>query len=186
MAQFKFNLHAVLRQRERIEEQRRRELAEVQARYLAMEAQLRAMDDEVRAVTDDLRQNRLIGRVDLNFLSAHRRFTMAMQKRALVLAEQMAPVKQAVVAARAALVEAAKQRKIMEKLREKRLADWQTEQSRLDLAASDEIAQQIGVRLIRAAVAAGDAETATAEEVGETVAASNSPASADSAWKDTP
>jgi flagellar FliJ protein len=178
MAVFKFNLQGVLRQRELVEDVRQRELAAVQARYATMEAQLKAMDEEVRAASDDLRQNRLIGRVDLNFLAAHRRFTLAMQRRALELATQMAPVKQAVDAARAALVEAAKQRKIMEKLREKRQADWSADQARRETAATDEIAQQLGVRLIRAAVAAGEAE--------QVIAASESLRSADSAWQDTP
>lgn len=153
MAQFYFNLHAVLRQRELVEDQRQRELAAVQSKYAAMESQLRAMDEELRAVTEDLRQNRLIGRVNLEFLAAHRRFTLSMQRKALTLAEQMAPVKAAVDAARAALVEAAKQRKIMEKLREKREAAWKVEEARKELAATDEIAQQIGVRLVRERVA---------------------------------
>lgn len=155
MSRFHFNLQGVLRQRKLVEEQRQRAFAEVQARYASLEADLNAMDDQVRAATDDLRQNHLIGRVDVNYLAAHRRFTLAMGRKALDHAGRMAEVKKAVDAARAALVEAAKGRKILEKLREKRLADWAADQARRETAASDEVAQQIGVRLARATVADG-------------------------------
>jgi len=151
MARFKFNLDGVLRQRKLVEDQRRRAFGEVQRRYAAMEAELRAMDDEVKRATDDLRDNHLVGRISVDYLAAHRRFTMAMQRKALAHAERMSPVRSELEAARAALVEAAKQRRIMEKLREKREADWKANEARKDAAAMDEIGQQIGTRLARAA-----------------------------------
>jgi flagellar FliJ protein len=151
MPRFLFNLQGVLRQRKLVEDQRQREFAEVQRAYVAMETELKAMGDEVRAATEDLRQNHLIGRISVDYLAAHRRFTLAMQRKALEHATNMAEVKKKLDAARAALVEAAKQRKILDKLKERRQADWQADQNRRESAATDEIAQQIGVRLVRAA-----------------------------------
>jgi flagellar protein FliJ len=156
MPRFTFNLQGVLRQRKLVEEQRQRELAEVQRAYLAMESELKAMDDEVRATAEDLRQNHLIGRISVEYLAAHRRFTLAMQRKALEHAARMAEVKKKVDAARAALVEAAKQRKILDKLRERRESEWQDDQDRHEQAAADEVGQQIGLRLVRAQ-AAGNA-----------------------------
>ena len=149
MARFVFKLQAVLRQRELIEDTRQREFAVVQAKYAELEAQLRAMDEEMKSATEDLRRNHLIGPIDLAYLTAHRRFTLAMQKRALAHAERMAVAKQAVDAARAKLVEAARDRKAMEKLRETRLAAWTADQNRKEQAATDEISNQLGVKLIR-------------------------------------
>ncbi|MDB5295701.1 MAG: hypothetical protein JWO31_1684 [Phycisphaerales bacterium] len=151
MATFRFNLQAVLRQRERVEQERQRDFAVVQREYAALEAELRAMDDAVKAATSDLKDNHLVGRINVEYLAAHRRFTLAMQRKAVEHAERMSAVRQRLDVARTALVEAAKHRKGMETLREHRLDDWRAEENRLEAAATDEVAQQIGVRLVRAA-----------------------------------
>ena len=152
MPRFLFNLQGVLRQRKLVEDQRQRDLAEVQRVYFAMEVELKAMGDQVRAASEDLRQNHLIGRISVDYLAAHRRFTLAMQRKALDHAAKMAEVKKRVDAARSALVEAAKQRKILDKLKERRQADWQADQNRRESTTTDEVAQQIGVRLVRSAM----------------------------------
>jgi flagellar protein FliJ len=151
MASFTFQLDPVLQQRKLVEEQRQRELAAMQAEYAELEARLRALDQEVRTSEADLRSNRLTGRLDLSFLAAHRRFTIAMQRRAVALAQQMAAVRKRVDDARAALAEAAKQRKILEKLREKRKTQWSEEINRKELAALDEISARIGYRTVTGA-----------------------------------
>ena len=156
MAQFKFNLKGVLRQKELAEEQRQRTFAEAQRVYADLEAQLRAMDEEVRAAGDNLRQNHLIGKISVEYLAAHRRYGMAMQRKALAHAEKMAEAKKVVDAARAALVEAAMQRKTLEKLKEKRKAIWSEDQARREQAATDEGAQQVGVKLVRSQAAPED------------------------------
>lgn len=151
MAQFKFNLQTVLRQRELIEQERQRALAHVQRVYNDMEAELRRMDEVARGATQDLRDNHLIGSISVEYLAAHRRFSLGMQRKAVAHAARMAEVKKQVDAARAALIEAAKDRKAMEKLRDRRLEDWTEDQNRREAAATDEVAQQIGVRMIRSA-----------------------------------
>src|SRR5436190_2606077 len=112
MARFVFQLESVLRQRKLVEDQRQRELAVVQGEYAALEGQLRAMDQEVQSTTAGVRANHLTGRLDLQLLAAHRRYTLAMQRRAIGLAQQMAAVQSRLEAARRAVAEAAKQRKI--------------------------------------------------------------------------
>src|SRR4051794_11749263 len=81
MATFHFPLDGVLRQRKLAEDQRQRDLAAVQAEMAALEAQLRAMDQEVQGTTADVRDNHLTGRLDLTYLAAHRRYTLAMQRK---------------------------------------------------------------------------------------------------------
>ena len=149
MAQFVFQLEAVVRQRKLIEEQRQRELAAVQAEMAALESQLRALDQEAQAATADVRENRLTGRLDLGFLAAHRRYTLAMQRKALGLAQQMASVQRRVDEARAALAEAAKKRKILEKLRERRYAQWAEDLNRKEMAQLDEVATRIGYQNLK-------------------------------------
>ena len=154
MAQFKFNLQTVLRQRELIEQERQRALANVQRVYNDMEAELRRMDEAARATTQDLRDNHLVGPISVEYLAAHRRFSLAMQRKAMAHAARMSDVRKQVDVARAALIEAAMDRKAMEKLRERRLEDWTDDQNRREATANDEVAQQIGLRMARST--AGD------------------------------
>jgi flagellar protein FliJ len=144
MAKFDFKLDGVLRHRENIEHQRKRELAVVQGQMTALENQLRTLDLSVRASVEDLRKNRLIGKIDLPFLTAHRRFSLAMQRKAMGIAEKMAAIQVHVERAKKNLAEASKQRKILEKLREKLYARWREEIERRDVAEMDEIAMRIG------------------------------------------
>jgi flagellar FliJ protein len=144
MAKFVFQLDGVLRHRENIEHQRKRELAVVQGQMTALDNQLRSLDSSVRASEDDLRNNRLVGKLDLPFLAAHRRYAFAMQRKAMGIAEKMAALQVHVERAKRNLAEASKQRKILEKLREKLYARWREAIERRDVAEMDEIAMQIG------------------------------------------
>ena len=156
MPTFVFQLDGVLRQRKLVEEQKQRDLAAVQAELTPLEAQLRLMDREMQSATGDVRANRLTGRLDLAFLAAHRRYTLAMQRKAVTLAQQMAAVQARVEAARKALVDAARQRKVIEKLREKRHAEWAAGVARREAIDADEVAMQISSRNAAAAVEAGE------------------------------
>ena len=144
MAKFVFKLDGVLKHRTNIEHQRKRELAVVQAQMTALDGELRALDSSVRASVEDLRTNRLVGKIDLSFLAAHRRYSIAMQRKAMGIAEKMAAIQVHVDRARRNLSEASKQRKILEKLRERLLARWTEAVERRDVAEMDEIAMQLG------------------------------------------
>ena len=145
MAKFVFQLEAVLRHRKMLEEQRMRELGVAQAEMAKLEAELRGMDEATKGVSQDLRDNRLTGTLDMAFLAAHRRYVLAMQRKALALAQRMAAQQQVVDAARARLAEAAKQRKIIEKLRERQHGRWKSEQSRKELEQLAEVNMQLAL-----------------------------------------
>ena len=147
MAQFTFKLDAVLRHRKRVEEERQRDLAQVTARLVTLEAELRAMDSTVQQTLADLREKHLVGRLDMHFIAAHRRFMLATQRKAAGLIERVAAVQREVDAARGALAEAAKQRKVIDKLRERQLERWKFDQDRKELAQQDEINVRMGYEL---------------------------------------
>ncbi|HEX4054037.1 MAG TPA: flagellar export protein FliJ [Tepidisphaeraceae bacterium] len=165
MPKFVFQLDGVLRQRTHVEQQRKRELATVQTQMAVLDAELRALDGSVRAAEEDLRQNRLVGRIDLAFLAAHRRYAFAMQRKAMGIAQKMSGVQIQLDKAQRNLAEAAKQKKILGKLRERRFARWREEVERRDLLEMDEIAMRLGHHQI------GDAELGDAElgdaEIGD-------------------
>src|SRR5688572_14532526 len=134
MPQFVFQFDAVLRHRKTLEEQRQRELALAQGDMAKLEAELREIDQSTRGVSTDVRDNRLTGTLDMSYLAAHRRFVLAMQRKALAVAQRMAAQQQVVDAARRALTEAAKQRKIMEKLKERQRERWKSAEAQKQLA----------------------------------------------------
>ena len=144
MAQFVFQLDGVLRHRTNVEHQCQRELAVIQGRMSALDAELRALDASVRASETDLRTNRLVGRLDLAFLAAHRRFAVAMQRKATEIAQKMSAVQVQLDRAKRNLAEAAKKRKIIEKLRERQYARWREQLERRDVAEMDDIGMQLG------------------------------------------
>src|ERR1700683_1476898 len=143
MAVFAFKLEGVLRHRTNVEEHRRRELAVIQAQMTELETELAGLDAAMRASEIDLRQNRLVGKLDLAFLAAQRRYALAMQRKAMAVAQKMAGIQKKLDLARANLAEAAKQRKIIEKLRDRHLARWKQEQAHHELLELDDVSMRL-------------------------------------------
>ena len=146
MAKFDFKLEGVLRHRKNVEHERQRELAVAQGQLQQLEDQLRELDREVQAASGELRENRLVGRLDLNYLAAHRRFVGAMQKKGMGLVQRMSIIRKQVEEARKLLAQAAIQRKAVEKLREKQRQRWQEDQNRRQAEEMDEIGMQLTAR----------------------------------------
>jgi flagellar FliJ protein len=142
MAKFVFKLEALLRQRKRDEQQCQRRLAEHAAIVNAAEEAVRRINESVQAGHDDVRRH-LMGKLDMSFLTAHRRFMGAMQRQVMDLVQKVVVAKKQLEEARIKLAEAARRRKAIEKLREKQLERWQLDQARRETALSDEIGSQI-------------------------------------------
>ena len=143
MAKFIFKLEGVLRQRKHVEQDKQRQLATRQVQLVELQNILRQMQQSVEATNDDVRKNRLIGRLDMEFIAAHRRFLTGIQRQAMGVAQKIALAQRAVDAARSELAEAAKQRKAIEKLKEKQLERWRADLSRRESAELDEIGMQL-------------------------------------------
>jgi len=143
MARFIFKLEAVLRQRKQIEQQKMRDLAIRQQAVVALQEDLQKLNGQAQTAMTDLRDNRLIGSINLSFLSAHRRFIMAMGRQAMGIAHKIAQGQKLVDEARLILAEAAKNRKAIEKLREKQQEIWQREQTYKESMELDEIGMKL-------------------------------------------
>ncbi|HEV8377223.1 MAG TPA: flagellar export protein FliJ [Tepidisphaeraceae bacterium] len=146
MPRFKFQLEGVLEHRKNLEEEKQRALAAILAEMQRLKNELADLDQTARTAISDLRQNRLTGHLDLTFLAAHRRFTGSIQRKAIAIAQKMALVLRQIDEARAALAEAAKQRKVIEKLRERQLERWQSQQHRQEMEELDDIGMQLAFR----------------------------------------
>lgn len=151
MAKFVFQFDAVLRQRALAEQERQRDLAAAQAEMVRLQGELRELNDSMRASAADLKDNRLTGPIDVAFLAAHRRYSVAMQRQGMQLVQDMARQQRKVEDAQRGLAEAAKERKVMEKLREKQHERWREEQARKEMAELDEVGMQLAQRQAAAA-----------------------------------
>ena len=147
MPLFTFQLQPLLAHRQRVEDDARRQMTAVNDELLSAQADLRQVEQTVQLALTDLRENRLVGRIDLPFLSAHRRFMTAMQRQGSDRARRVATAQAKVDAARQQLAEAAKQRKAIETLRDQQHERWRQEQGRREAAAGDEVAMQMAVQL---------------------------------------
>src|SRR5688572_17014012 len=139
MPRFTFKLEGVLEQRKHAELQRQRDVATAQQALLKLQAGLDALAAVSRRSAADLRS----GRLSAAALAAHQRFVLSMRHKATTLKERQADAKRELSNAQVALTEAAKQRKVMEKLREREQAKWAESQRRRDAADADEVARQI-------------------------------------------
>ena len=146
MAQFKFQLEGVLEHRERIEKERQRELAVSLTEMSRLDGELVGLNREIQQSTADVREHHLVGRLDMNYLAAHRRYMIGMQRRVLAAAQKIAAQQQLVDNARRALAEASKQKKMLEKLREKQHRRWNETQARQEAGALDELTTQLSFR----------------------------------------
>jgi len=148
MPKFVFPLEALLRQRQSAERERQRELAVCQAEMVRLQQELKKLNDELQGSAADMKSNHLTGPLDVAFLAAHRRYSLAMQRKGQGLVQDMARQQKKVDDAQRLLAEAAKERKVIEKLREKQFERWKREVERKEQSAADEAGAQFGYRMI--------------------------------------
>jgi flagellar FliJ protein len=141
MAKFKFNLEAVLRVRRATEEERQRDLAKAMRLRMILEGQLRQMQETITQSKRDLGSG-LIGRVDLDSVAQFARYSGQVAMRAQGMLQQLAVAEKQIETARERLLQASRDRKALELLRDRRLALWQAEREKKESAMLDELAVQ--------------------------------------------
>jgi flagellar FliJ protein len=146
MPRFKFRLEAVLRHRAQIEKEKQRQLAAVSQQIQILVRQIHETQARIGEENRTLGARELTGRLDMQYIAVERRFVGNLHLRIALAMEKIRELEKQEAAARAELLHAARQRKIIEKLREKQLATWRVEQERKDAALTDEIGVQLAVR----------------------------------------
>ena len=140
MGKFTFKLESVLDQRKHVELQRQRDVATAQTKLLRLQAEFDALSALTRTSAAQLRTTQ---RLSAAALAAHQRFSAGVAQKTSSLKHHLAQALREMNDAQLALTEAAKQRKVMEKLREREQAKWAETQRRRDLAEADEVARQV-------------------------------------------
>jgi flagellar protein FliJ len=149
MPKVTFTLDGPLRQRRNIEQMRQRELAIALKAMQDLQDELRALDESIKQANEDARRGHMTGAIDTTYLAAHRRFIMSAQRKGMTLVQRIALAQREVNERRARVVEAAKQFKVLEKLRERQWDAFRAEHARKEFAELDEIGTQIAQRVSR-------------------------------------
>lgn len=137
MASFQFQYKTVLRQREVIEQQKQRALAKLMHQRNAMVNQLREMQETISASKREAADG-LIGSVDLHAIAGIARYSASCALRGNALVRDLAKLENLVEQARNELIEAAKNRKALELLRDRQRQAWELEQRRMEASLLDE------------------------------------------------
>lgn len=143
MARFVFRLRAVLKQRRWVERERQRELSAAQRAVQQAMSELAQLQQEVRDANDFARQGLSVGRVNVGLLAQHRLYLAAAGQRMQEIARRIEQARQEMSAAQQRLADAARQRRVIELLRDRQLQQWKAEQDRRELAMLDEAGTQI-------------------------------------------
>lgn len=147
MAKFVFKLEPVLKQRQMIEDQKQRELAKLIRHRMIFHNQLRSIQGEL---SDSKRQlsDGLVGNVDMTRVSQFARFSGQSQVRAHTIVRQLAGLETRITDAQKQLVEAMRQRKALDLLRDKQYQAWKRTQLRREASRLDDLATQSYTRQV--------------------------------------
>ncbi|MEE9403394.1 MAG: flagellar FliJ family protein [Algisphaera sp.] len=145
MATFEFRFETVLKQRRREEERCQGAVAEQLRKQGAMRGQLSVLQDDIAESRRSL-GDALTGTLDLSRVGEFTRFSAQGTLHGRQLVERLAGMEQLILVARRALIEAVRQRKALETLRDRDHVAWKIMQDRREQAALDEQAAQMWFR----------------------------------------
>lgn len=148
-AKFKFSLEPLLDVRKEVEKEKQRKVGKIQQEENELLNKIRGMEQTIRDQTRFLATQKLTGMLDLTYITQGKVYVGNLNFRIIQTMQQAAVVRQRLNQAKAELLEAARARKVIEKLKEKQLKRWQEEQARKEAAFMDEIGTQLALRRMR-------------------------------------
>lgn len=141
MKRFRFSLETVLKVRRQVEELRQRELAEVQARRQKALAQLGSFENGLRELLEEQAQ-RPAGKIDLNAMAWYQARHRGLSDSITAWTRKAEELGKAEEEARLRAVEAAKERRLLERLEEKQRQDWLEKVNSEEQGFLDDLAQR--------------------------------------------
>jgi flagellar export protein FliJ len=140
MAEFRFRLATVLRLREAARDERRADLAEAFRAEEALRRRQEALQTDLTALKAANRSSVSGGRLDIDRLLDAQRYELLLLAERQVLEAQGETVRQEIERRRLALVEADRDVRVLEKLRETQAARAAEETAAIDVKQMDEVA----------------------------------------------
>jgi flagellar FliJ protein len=140
-----FKLDPLLEQRKRVERDHQRRVAEAEAERRSLEDELTRLTESVassrHALRDSMRpaEHGVATKIDINATRWQAHASMGADVRARTLAVKLAGVLKRLEDVRAVLTEAARERRVVERLRERRLEAFQRECARREMRELDDL-----------------------------------------------
>src|SRR4051812_16475658 len=119
MAHFDFRLAALLAHRLQVEKEKQRAYAAIGLEIQGVMRQIRETQARIGAENRTLGAGELTGRLDMQYIAHEKRFVGNLQLKIVLMMQRVAALETTLAAARAELLEAARSRKVIEKLKEK-------------------------------------------------------------------
>jgi flagellar FliJ protein len=151
---FEFRLEALLAHRQQAEKEKQRRVGQLQQELQAHVKQLQDAQARIAAENRSLTATQLTGTLDMQYIAHGKRYVGNLHLKIVLGMQKLAGMEQAVAAARGELLEAARARKVIEKLKEKQFARWRAELERKEAGLMDEIGTQLALRQAREAAEA--------------------------------
>lgn len=128
-----------------VEQNHQRLVASIEHERMALEESLRTQQHRIAHGKESLSSG-LVGQVDMTVLRRHAAVSIQLQRLAQRTVLELAGVHRRLDAARQELIEAAKQRRVVERLREQRFEQWKAQQEKAETDAIDELAVMAAAR----------------------------------------
>ena len=146
MKQFRFRLQPLLRLRKQQEDQKKRAVGALLSQIHDLQRQALELAEAIKAEGDTLKQQYIQGNVDLNWVSHYRRYVTSVQRAIAERIQTATNIQEKLHQARRDLAEAAKQTKILEKLKERQQNQYEREWRRKENLELDEIGTKVFLR----------------------------------------
>ncbi len=145
MSKFRFRFESLLRHRRGLEDSCQRDLAQLIRTRMILHGELRLMQQELHDSKHQM-ANRLVGHLDVSQIHQFAAASQEVTNRGHQIVRRLADLEGQIEQARKALIGATRDRRVLDRLRERHLVAWQRVQGRrLDLEL-DEFATQRYVR----------------------------------------
>ncbi len=151
MKKFKFRLQNLLQLRRQQEDQKKQAVGALLAQIHEQQRQSLEMAAAIRKEGEKLKRQYQEGKVDLNWVGHYRLYVTHLQNAINERIKNVAQIQVKLNAARQELVEAAKQTKVLEKLREKQKQRYDKQIRRREGQQQDEISASGYLRRLRSA-----------------------------------
>lgn len=145
MKRFRFRLEALLKQREQIEKDRQKELADAMRQVQEQKSRLEAITGKSRETLDRKREHQA-GAIRISDLQVYSRYLHRLKRDSLGAEELLRALRKTEARRREALLEAAKNRKIYETLKDHQREDFYREAEQAAAKDNDEV----GLNIFRA------------------------------------
>lgn len=142
MATFRYRLATLLRLREAARDEKRAQLAEAYRAMQILDDRLQELDQEIAEAKAAARSAASTGRVDVDYVMNAHRYEVILRAQRGGIEAQRKQVAEEVERRRQALVEADRQVRVLEKLREKKLAEHEARELKRDQRLMDELASR--------------------------------------------